>query len=248
MLTWIIEKDILKASAVVGIWPANSVGDDIEVYPDEERGTPCCKFYGLRQQLDMGESTYMCQSDFIRPKGEGPDYIAAFACTGGIGCKEQREIFEGKGEIDRAILLEALADRLAEAFAELIHQKIRTTLWGFCPNENLGIEDLLKCKFQGIRPAPGYPSQPDHREKDTMWKMLDVDRLTSHRMGLTESWMMLPAASVSAFVFAHPQASYFSVGQVNTDQVESYAKRRGEEGVKDTERWLGSTVLGYERK
>eukprot|EP00747_Dinoflagellata_sp_TGD_P161450 gnl/TRDRNA2_/TRDRNA2_178082_c1_seq5.p1 gnl/TRDRNA2_/TRDRNA2_178082_c1~~gnl/TRDRNA2_/TRDRNA2_178082_c1_seq5.p1 ORF type:complete len:492 (-),score=128.68 gnl/TRDRNA2_/TRDRNA2_178082_c1_seq5:132-1586(-) len=248
MLEWILDKGILKASAVVGIWPANSVGDDIEVYADEERQTPCCKFYGLRQQLDMGESTYWCQSDFIAPKGTAPDYIASFACTGGIGCPEQREIFEKNGDIDKAILLEALADRIAEAFAELIHLKIRTTLWGFAPDENLSLDDMLKVKYQGIRPAPGYPSQPDHREKKTMWDLLDIDRLSEGKMKLTESYMMLPGASVSALVFAHPESRYFSVGQVNKDQVVDYSARRGEQGVEGTERWLGSTVLGYEKK
>jgi len=207
-----------------------------------------CKFYGLRQQLDMGETTCWCQSDFIAPKGVAPDYIAAFACTGGLGCAEHRAQFEEKGEIDRAILLEALADRLAEAFAELIHLKIRTTLWGYAPDEKLPLEDLLKVRYQGIRPAPGYPSQPDHREKKTMWDLLDISRLTEGTLELTESYMMLPGASVSALVFAHPEAKYFSVGQVNKDQVEDYAARRGESSVEGTERWLGSTVLGYEKK
>nr|UKS50369.1 B12-dependent methionine synthase [Alexandrium pacificum] len=248
MLDWIVKDGILKATGVVGIWPANSVGDDIEVYANEQRDKPICKFYGLRQQLDMGETTYWCQSDFIAPKGVAPDYIAAFANTGGLGCHEQRKIFEDKGEIDRAILLEAVADRLAEAFAELIHLKIRTTLWGYAQDEKLSLEDLLKVRYQGIRPAPGYPSQPDHREKKTMWDLLDIDRLTETKLCLTESYMMLPGASVSALVFAHPEAKYFSVGQVNKDQVESYSERRGEGGVEGTERWLGSTVLGYEKK
>jgi 5-methyltetrahydrofolate--homocysteine methyltransferase len=248
MLKWIVDEGILKATGVLGIWPANSNGDDVEVYENEDRDKVVQRFYGLRQQLDMGESTYMCQSDFIAPKGVAPDYIAAFACTGGLGCHEQRKIFEDKGEIDKAILLEALADRLAEAFAELIHLKIRTRLWGYAPDENLSLEDLLKVRYQGIRPAPGYPSQPDHREKKTMWDLLDIDRLTENKLMLTESYMMLPGASVSALVFAHPQAKYFSVGQVNVDQVESYAARRGEATVEGTERWLGSTVLGYEKK
>jgi len=248
MLEWIVKDNILQASGVVGVWPANSVGDDIEVYSDEKRDTVTGKFYGLRQQLDMGEKTYWCQSDFIAPKGVAPDYIAAFACTGGLGCHKQRQIFEDAGEIDRAILLEAVADRLAEAFAELIHLKIRKTLWGYAPDEALSLDDLLKVRYQGIRPAPGYPSQPDHREKKTMWDLLDVDRLTENKLELTESYMMLPGASVSALVFAHPQAKYFSVGQVNKDQVASYSERRGESGVEGTERWLGSTVLGYEKK
>jgi len=137
---------------------------------------------------------------------------------------------------------------LAEAFAELIHLKIRTTLWGFAPSEDLSLEDLLKVRYQGIRPAPGYPSQPDHREKKTMWDMLDIDRLSEGALTLTESFMMLPGASVSALVFAHPESKYFSVGQVNKDQVADYAARRGESGVDATERWLGSTVLGYDKR
>mmetsp|Transcript_69181 Transcript_69181/g.156889 ORF Transcript_69181/g.156889 Transcript_69181/m.156889 type:complete len:1274 (+) Transcript_69181:67-3888(+) len=248
MLAWIVKENILQASGVVGIWPANSNGDDIEVYANEKRDSVVCKFYGLRQQLDMGETTCWCQGDFIAPKGVAPDYIAAFACTGGLGCHEQRKIFEDKGEIDRAILLEAVADRLAEAFAELIHLKIRTTLWGYAPDENLSLADMLKVKYQGIRPAPGYPSQPDHREKKTMWDLLDINRLTEDTLKLTESYMMQPGASVSALVFAHPEAKYFSVGQVNKDQVDAYSARRGEDGVEGTERWLGSTVLGYEKK
>ncbi|OLP73959.1 Methionine synthase, partial [Symbiodinium microadriaticum] len=195
----------------------------------------------------MGESTYWCQGDFIAPKGYS-DYISAFACTGGIGCHEQRQKFEEKGEIDQAV-----ADRLAEAFAELIHLKIRSSeKAGFRmltrPDEKLSLEDMLKVKYQGIRPAPGYPSQPDHREKKTLWDLLEVDRLTDEKLSLTESYMMMPSASVSALVFAHPEAKYFSVGQVNVDQVQSYSERRGEAGVEGTERWLGSTVLGYEKQ
>nr|UKS50372.1 B12-dependent methionine synthase [Margalefidinium polykrikoides] len=248
MLDWVIKENILQASGVVGIWPANTVGDDIQVYEDESREKVAATFYGLRQQLDMGESEYWCQSDFIAPKGVAPDYIAAFANTGGLGCHEQRKKFEETGDIDKAILLEAIADRLAEAFAELIHLKIRKEMWGYAPDENLSLDDMLKVRYQGIRPAPGYPSQPDHREKKTMWDLLDIDKLSGGTLQLTESYTMLPGASVSALVFAHPEAKYFSVGQVNKDQVEAYAARRGEGGVEGTERWLGSTVLGYEKK
>jgi len=185
---------------------------------------------------------------FIAPKGTADDYIAMFANTGGLGCHEQRQKFEATGDIDQAILLEAVADRLAEAFAELIHLKIRKSLWGYAPDENLSLDELLKVKYQGIRPAPGYPSQPDHREKKTLWDLCQVDKLSSGTMQLTDSYMMMPGASVCALVFAHPDAKYFSVGQVNIDQVEAYSKRRGEDDVAGTERWLGSTVLGYERK
>jgi 5-methyltetrahydrofolate--homocysteine methyltransferase len=248
MLEWVVKENILSATGVIGIHPANSVDEDIEVYADENRDKVVQKFYGLRQQLDMGEPECKSQTDFIAPKDVAPDYIAAFACTGGLGCHEQRQKFEEKGEIDKAILLEAIADRLAEAFAELIHLKIRTTLWGYAPDEKLSLEDMLKVKYQGIRPAPGYPSQPDHREKKQMWDLLEIDRLTDGKLELTESYMMLPGASVSALVFAHPEAQYFAVGQVNIDQVKDYAARRGEDSIEGTERWLGSTVLGYEKK
>jgi len=248
MLKWIVDEKILDCCGVLGIHPANTVGDDIEVYSDENRDKVVQKFYGLRQQLDMNEATYMCQSDFIAPKGEAPDYIAGFACTGGLGCHEQRQIFDKSGDIDKAILLEAVADRLAEAFAELIHLRIRKELWGYAPDEKLSLDDLLKVRYQGIRPAPGYPSQPDHREKKTMWDLFEIDRLAEGKITLTESFMMQPSASVSALCFAHPEAKYFSVGQVNKDQVESYAARRGEASINDTERWLGSTVLGYENR
>jgi 5-methyltetrahydrofolate--homocysteine methyltransferase len=248
MLAWIKKEKILKADGVLGVHPANSVGDDIEVYTDETRSVVSQKFYGLRQQLDMGENEYWCQSDFLAPKGVADDYIAMFANTGGLGCHEQRQKFEKNGDIDQAILLDAIADRLAEAFAELIHLKIRKELWGYAPDEALTLDDMLKVKYQGIRPAPGYPSQPDHREKTALWELLEVDRLSSGKMYLTESFMMQPAASVCALVFAHPEAKYFSVGQVNVDQVQDYAARRGEDGTSSSERWLGSTVLGYERK
>jgi len=248
LLAWIQKDRILKASGVIGVHPANSVGDDIEVYTDESRTTVAQKFYGLRQQLGMGEKTYWCQSDFIAPKGEADDYIAMFANTGGLGCAEQRKIFEDKGEIDQAILLEAVADRLAEAFAELIHLKIRKQLWAYAPEESLSLDDLLRVKYQGIRPAPGYPSQPDHREKRALWDLCEVDKLSNGKMVLTESFMMQPSASVCALVFAHPDAKYFSVGQVNIDQVQDYALRRGEADVAASEKWLGSTVLGYEKR
>lgn len=247
MLAWIKKDKILKAQGVVGIHPANSVGDDIEVYTDESRTTIAQTFYGLRQQLDMGEKVCWCHGDFVAPKGVANDYIAMFANTGGLGCAEHRQVFEDKGEIDQAILLEAVADRLAEAFAELIHLKIRKQLWAYAPDEDFSLDDLLKVKYQGIRPAPGYPSQPDHREKKTLWDLCEIDKLSGGQMELTESYMMQPSASVCALVFAHPDAKYFSVGQVNRDQVQAYAERRGEDNVADSERWLGSTVLGYEK-
>merc|ERR1711865_274178 len=152
------------------------------------------------------------------------------------------------GEIDQAILLEALADRFAEAMAEYLHCKVRKEDWGYSPEETMNAEDMLKVKYQGIRPAPGYPSQPDHREKKALWDLCEVDKLAGGKMTLTDSYMMQPSASVCALVFAHPDAKYFSVGQVNLDQVTEYAKRRGEDSVAPSEKWLGSTVLGYEKR
>jgi len=245
MLAEIVKEGTLKCSCVIGIWPANSVGDDIEMYEDETRDKPIHTFYGVRQQLDMDQKVCMCQSDFIAPKGM-KDYLGAFACTAGIGCHEKRQEYEAKHEMDRAILLEALADRLAEAFAELIHLRMRKELWGFAADENLSLDDLLKVKYQGIRPAPGYPSQPDHREKRTLWDMLEIDTLTQGKFCLTESHMMQPGASVCALVFSHPESQYFASGQVNKDQVKSYAARRGESDIAETERWFGSSLLGYE--
>lgn len=154
--------------------------------------------------------------------------------------------FNAKGEIDHSIMLEAIADRLAEAFAELIHMRLRREWMGYAKTEDIPLASLLKVKYQGIRPAPGYPSQPDHREKKILWDLLEIEKLSSNEMTLTESLMMRPGASVCALCFAHPKAKYFSVGQVNIDQVEDYARRTGS-SVAETEKWLGSTVLGYER-
>jgi len=247
MLREIISKRWLKASAVVGIYPANSDGDDITVWdPRHPVGeVPLTVFHGLRQQLDTDLDNYMCLSDFVAPIGFN-DYIAAFACQAGIGAGERVAEWNAAGEIDKSIMLEALADRLAEAFAELIHAKIRKEFWGYVPNEDLPLASLLKVKYQGIRPAGGYPSQPDHREKRVLWELLDVDTLSRGRMSLTESLMMSPAASVSALCFAHPKARYFSVGQVNRDQVVDYAKRT-KSSIEECEKWLGSTVIGYEK-
>merc|ERR1711912_207873 len=166
-----------------------------------------------------------------------------FANTGGLGCHKQRQEFENNGDIDKAILLDALADRFAEAFAELIHQKIRKELWGYAPDEALTLDDMLKVKYQGIRPAPGYPSQPDHREKLTMWNLMKVEEQTG--IQLSESLSMMPASSVSALVFAHQDSQYFAVGRIGKDQVENYAKRKGFD-MEKMERWL-TPILNYER-
>jgi 5-methyltetrahydrofolate--homocysteine methyltransferase len=200
-------------------------------------------FYGLRQQQDMDQDVTWCHSDFVATEN---DHIGAFACTCGVGVEKMKEEFHSRGEVDQSILLDAVADRLSEAYAELIHAQIRKQLWGFAPDEDMSLDDMLKVKYQGIRPAPGYPSQPDHREKKTLFDMLEVEKLLGGELTLTDSYMMLPAAAVCAQVFAHPDAEYFNVGNVNKDQVVDYARRRGENGVEDTERWLGATVLGYD--
>jgi 5-methyltetrahydrofolate--homocysteine methyltransferase len=178
-------------------------------------------------------------SDFIKPGPMFDDFLGVFACQAGEGVDDMKRRFMEKNEVDKAILVDALADRLAEALAEVVHLKMRREWWGYAADEKLELADLFKVKYQGIRPAPGYPSQPDHREKATLWKLLDIEKVT-----LTESYMMLPASSVCALCFAHPDARYFSLGPIDRDQVVHYA-RRTECSVEDTEKWLGSTVLGY---
>jgi 5-methyltetrahydrofolate--homocysteine methyltransferase len=244
LLAKIIEEKWLRATAVVGIYRANSRGDDIDVL-SSDGSTVISTFHGLRQQMDMDSEEYSCLSDYVAPNPLC-DYIAAFACQAGVGLEERMAEWNATGEIDHAIMLEALADRLAEAFAELIHAKIRREWLGYSKDEDIPLASLLKVKYQGIRPAPGYPSQPDHREKKILWDLLDVDNLSSGDMTLTESLMMSPAASVCAICFSHPKAKYFSVGQINKDQVVDYAKRTGT-SVEECEKWLGSTVLGYDR-
>jgi 5-methyltetrahydrofolate--homocysteine methyltransferase len=231
----------LQMHAVVGIYAANSVGDDIEVYTDDTRGEVKCKFYTLRQQAEKeGADPYFALSDFIAPKETGlKDYVGMFATTSGFGLHELCEQFKANQDDYSFIMAEALADRLAEAFAEVIHQKMRKELWGYAPDENLSPEDLLKVRYTGIRPAPGYPSQPDHTEKQIMWDLMGVKEEIG--VELTDSMAMLPAASVSAVCFAHPKSQYFAVGQITKDQVEEYASRKSMElGV--TEKWLGPTL------
>jgi len=201
-------------------------------------------FYGLRQQLDIDDDCYRNLADYIAPKGQG-DHLGGFAVTCGVGVEEMKKKYNDAGDIDQAILLDAIADRLTEAFAELVHLKMRKESWGYAPDEDLSLEDLLKCKYDGIRPAPGYPSQPDHREKDLLYSWLQVDDLSQHQISMTESKMTLPAASVTALVFAHPDAKYFAVGQVNKDQAQAYSDRR-KVPLEETEKWLGYSVLGYD--
>lgn len=240
MLKQIIDKKWLKATAVIGIYPANSVDDDIIVYEDEKRGKIKTKFHSLRQQTKKPAGQYnVALADFIAPKA--PDYIGGFAVTTGIGIDEHVKRFEKDHDDYSAIMLKALADRLAEAFAELMHKKVRKEFWGYAKNEDLKNEDLIREEYAGIRPAPGYPAQPDHTEKPILFKLLDVEKNTG--IILTESMAMLPTAAVSGLYFAHPESHYFGLGKIKKDQAEDYAKRKGI-SIEEAERWLGPN-LGY---
>jgi len=215
LLQRIIDEKLLHASGVLGFFPANSVGDDIVVYTDESRTTVKTTFFGLRQQVekDSQDQTYLCISDFIAPASSGvKDYIGMFAVASGFGCDQLAAKFEAAHDDYNSIMTKALADRLAEAFAEVLHEEIRKTYWGYAKDENLNATSLHKIQYQGIRPAFGYPSQPDHTEKPTMWDLLNVKEATG--ISLTESFAMMPAASVSALVFAHPESKYFAVGKI----------------------------------
>jgi len=243
MLDEIVKNKTLKAKGVVGIWPANATGDDIEVYSADGSGAQLGTFYTLRQQEEREDDHYLAMSDFVAPKDSGrTDYVGAFAVSCGFGCHEICEQYRKESDDYKGIMMEAIADRLAEAFAELIHAKMRKELWGYAPDETLDHDDLLKVKYQGIRPAPGYPTQPDHTEKNFMWKILEADK--SAGISLTESLAMLPAASVSAVVLANECSTYFQVGKICKDQVVDYAGRKGMT-VDEVEKWMGP-YLGYD--
>lgn len=242
----IIADKSLWLKGIIGIYPANTVGsEDVEIYNDEGRDTVKAKFCMLRQQAkkDDSDATYMSQADFIAPKESGlKDYLGMFAVSC-FGCDELAQKYEKEGDDYAKIMVQALADRFVEAFAEALHRKIRTEIWGYSPEESLSEADLLKIKYQGIRPAPGYPSQPDHTEKPVMWNLMDVEKTTG--IQLSQNFSMMPASSVSALIFAHEKSEYFAVGQIAKDQVEDYATRKGQT-VEYMERWL-SPILGYER-
>ena len=243
MLKKIIEEKWLKANAVVGIWNANSNGDDIEVYVDDERKEVYKTLHMLRQQRERSKGVpYLCLSDFLAPKDSGVhDFIGGFAVTAGIGIEKHLERFQSENDDYGKIMLQALADRLAEGFAELMHKKVRTELWGYSKDELLSNEELIGEKYRGIRPAPGYPACPDHTEKITLFKMLDAENNTGIK--LTESMAMYPAASVSGLYFAHRESRYFGVQKIAKDQVEDYAARKGIT-VEAAEKWLAAN-LGY---
>ncbi len=226
MLDRIITEKWLTSKAVIGFFPANSINDDIEVYADENRTKVLCHLRNLRNQTKKGDgSPNYCLADFIAPKSSGfLDYIGAFTVTSGIGIEKKIEEFEKSQDDYSSIMLKALADRLAEAFTELLHLKVRKEYWGYDPEEKLEINDLILEKYHGIRPAHGYPACPDHSEKETLFNLLNVEENTGIR--LTESFSMYPAASVSGLFFAHPQSKYFFVGKISRDQTEDYAHRK----------------------
>ncbi len=245
MLDRIISEKWLKAAAVIGFWPANSVGfDDIELYTDDSRQQVQTTLHHIRQQMERpAGKPNLCLADFIAPKKTGvPDYLGGFAVTAGIGIDAKLAEFEAQHDDYQSIMLKALADRLAEAFAERMHERVRKEFWGYAPNENYSNEELIKEAYRGIRPAPGYPACPDHTEKGTMWELLQPDE----RIGLklTESYAMYPTAAVSGWYFAHPQSQYFGTGKIGRDQVEDYARRKGW-SLAEAERWL-APILGYD--
>jgi 5-methyltetrahydrofolate--homocysteine methyltransferase len=245
MLERIIRENWLTARAVIGLFPANSVGsDDVEVYTDESRSEVAATFRFLRQQMVKPEDRYNhCLADLVAPRESGvKDYLGAFAVTSGLGIDPLVEAFEDKHDDYNAIMLKALADRLAEAFAELMHRRVRMELWGYAPDEDLAVEQLIDEKYRGIRPAPGYPACPDHTEKGPLFELLRAT--TGAGITLTDSYAMLPTAAVSGFYFSHPQSRYFAVGKIDRDQVLDYARRKGM-SVAVAEKWL-APLLAYE--
>jgi 5-methyltetrahydrofolate--homocysteine methyltransferase len=244
MLKHIVDNKLIKARAVFGFWPAARVGgDDIELYANEQRDQRIATLHHLRQQIEKpnGKPNHSL-ADFIAPKDSGlSDYVGAFVVTAGIGADELSQQFLAKHDDYSSIMVKALADRLAEAFAEHLHLRVRREFWHYAADEQLNNIDLIKEKYRGIRPAPGYPACPDHTEKATLFALLHAEQIG---VELTEHFAMSPAASVSGFYYSHPQSSYFAVGKIQRDQVESIAARKGF-SVAEMERWL-SPVLGYE--
>jgi 5-methyltetrahydrofolate--homocysteine methyltransferase len=243
MLKRIIAEKWFTARATIGFWPANAVGDDIVLYADEGRTRDIATLHTLRQQLDKREGRFNAAlSDFIAPVTSGvPDYIGGFVVTAGIGEDVVADRFKLANDDYSSILCKALADRLAEAFAERMHARVRREFWGYAPDEALTPDQLILERYQGIRPAPGYPAQPDHTEKAALFSLLDAERNSG--VILTESFAMWPGSSVSGLYFGHPDSFYFGVGKIERDQVEDYAQRKGW-SVAECERWL-APVLNY---
>ncbi len=241
MLKRMVAEDWLTPRGVVGLWPARRVGDDVQVFADEDRADVVGTFHGLRQQMEKtGDKPHFCNSDFV--SADQPDYVGGFAVTSGEADAAITEQFRTANDDYAEIMFKALADRFAEAFAEYLHERVRKALWGYASDEAYAPHELIREPYAGIRPAPGYPAQPDHTEKATLFELLDAPQRTG--ITLTESYAMSPAASVSGLYFAHPDSAYFAVGRIMRDQVADYAKRKGW-SVEEAEKAL-SPVLGYE--
>jgi 5-methyltetrahydrofolate--homocysteine methyltransferase len=243
MLARIVEEKWLTARASIGFWPAESEGEDIVLYTDETRKSRLATFHTLRQQVARERQTAnLALADFVAPAGIGKhDYVGGFVVTTGFGEEAIAERFKADKDDYNAILLSALADRLAEAFAERMHQRVRREFWAYTPGETLSNEELIAEAYSGIRPAPGYPAQPDHTEKGTLFRVLDAEK--SSGVKLTENYAMWPGSSVSGLYLSHPESRYFGVGKVERDQVEDYARRKNWT-LEEAERWLGP-VLNY---
>jgi 5-methyltetrahydrofolate--homocysteine methyltransferase len=243
MLDRIVKGRWLTASGVFGLYPANAVGDDVEIYTDEKRDHVLMTWHNLRQQNEKpAGNPNLCLADFVAPRDSGvADWVGAFAVMAGGGIDARVAEYEAKHDDFNAILLKAIADRLAEAFAEHLHHRVRTEFWGYAAGEKLSNEDLIAEKYAGIRPAPGYPACPDHTEKGALFDLLDAPNTAD--MTLTESYAMLPTAAVSGFYLSHPEARYFAVGKIERDQVADYAHRKGMD-LAACERWL-APVLNY---
>ena len=240
MLDKVISDNSLQAKGVIGLFPANRVGDDIEIYADEKRDKVKGVAHHLRQQTLKDKFANYCLADFVAEKDSGvTDYVGAFAVTGGIGEDELAEHYASAGDDYNAIMVKAVADRLAEAFAEYLHEQVRKHYWGYAPDESLTNEELIREKYQGIRPAPGYAACPEHTEKQLIWDLLSAEQHTG--MQLTESYAMWPGASVSGWYFAHSDAKYFAVAKIQADQVEDYANRKGW-ALDEAEKWLGPNL------
>lgn len=246
MLEKTIAEKWLAARAVIGFWPANSVGDDVQVYGTDGKNAPIADLHFLRQQMSKSaKRANMCLADFVAPAESGiTDWIGGFAVTAGIGAEERAKAFEEAGDDYSSIMLKALADRFAEAFAEHMHERVRKEFWAYAPDENLENDQLIAESYDGIRPAPGYPACPDHTEKRALFELLNAE--DNAGMALTESCAMTPAASVSGYYFAHPESAYFGIGRIGPDQVADYAERKGM-SIEETERWLAPN-LGYTPK
>ncbi len=240
LLDRVENEGLLKARGMCALFPAARVGDDIEVYSDESRTEVAHVLHNLRQQTEKPKGFNYCISDYIAPKSSGKkDWIGGFAVTGGIGERELADEYKANGDDYNAIMIQAVADRLAEAFAEYLHEKVRKEIWGYAADEDLSNDDLIREKYQGTRPAPGYPACPEHTEKGTLWEMLKAEEAIG--MSLTTSYAMWPGASVSGWYFSHPDSRYFAIAQIQEDQVKDYAKRKGW-SQEEAEKWLGPNI------